>query len=93
MKENKEKVTFGQKIAKTFDISKDIFSDIPRFTINDNNELRVENYKGIISYEFNEIKLGSKKYTIVINGESLKINSITDEDILIIGEISSMSFE
>lgn len=92
MKENKEKTTFKQKLAKTLEISKDVLSDIPRFTLNDNNELRVENYKGIIFYDFNEIKLGAKQYTIVISGENLKISSITDEDIFIIGEITSLSF-
>lgn len=92
MKENKEKITFKQKLAKTLEISKDIISDIPRFTINDNNEIRIENYKGILSYEAEEIKLGSKKYTISINGKNLKISSITDEDIMIIGEITSLSF-
>lgn len=92
MKENKEKTTFKQKLAKTLEISKDVLSDIPRFTLNDNNELRVENYKGIIFYDFSEIKLGAKQYTILISGKNLKISSITDEDIFIIGEITSLSF-
>lgn len=79
-------------LAKTLEISKDLLTDIPRFSLNDNNELQIENYKGIVSYDFDEIKLGAKNYTIKIEGENLKINSITDEDILITGTIKSLSF-
>ncbi len=92
MKKNKEKIKISQALAKTLEISKDMLIDIPRFILNDNNELQVENYKGIVSYNFDEIKLGAKNYTIKIEGENLKINSITDEDILITGNIKSLSF-
>lgn len=92
MKRNNERKTIKQKLSKTLEIPKDLLSDIPRFTLNDNNELRIENYKGIISYDFGEIKLGAKKYTIKVLGENLKINAITDEDILITGKIHMLSF-
>ena len=35
-------------LAKTLEISKDLLTDIPRFSLNDNNELQIENYKGIV---------------------------------------------
>ena len=92
MKKNKEKVKISQALAKTLELSKDMLTDIPRFILNDNNELQIENYKGIVAYNFDEIKLGAKNYTIKIEGENLKINSITDEDILITGTIKSLSF-
>ncbi|MBR2500230.1 MAG: sporulation protein YqfC [Clostridia bacterium] len=92
MKKKKEKIKVSQMLAKTLEISKDLLTDIPRFSLNDNNELQIENYKGIVSYDFDEIKLGAKNYTIKIEGENLKINSITDEDILITGTIKSLSF-
>ncbi len=92
MRKNKEKPAIKQRLAKALEISKDMLIDIPRFILNDNNELQIENYKGIVSYDFDEIRLGAKNYTIKIEGENLKINSITDEDILITGKIKSLSF-
>ena len=92
LKKREEKTTIKQKLAKSLEISKDVLTDIPHFTINDNNEILIENYKGIISYETHEIRLGAKKYIIKVAGENLKINSITDEDILITGQIISLSF-
>ena len=93
MKKNKNKPAIKQKIAKTLEISEDLLCDIPRFILNDNREIQVENYKGILSYEENEIKLGSKNYKVKITGTSLKITVITDEYIIITGSISSLSFE
>lgn len=81
-----------QKIANSLDIPEDILCDVPRFTLSDNRELQIENYKGILSYADEEVRLGAKSYTIRVEGKSLKITIITDEYIVITGEILSLSF-
>ena len=92
MKKNKNKPNIKQKIARSLEISEDILCDVPHFVINDNREIQIENYKGILSYEEEEITLGSKDYKIIITGTSLKITVITDEYIVITGHISSLVF-
>ena len=86
------KKNIKQKIAHTLDIPTDILCDVPHFVISDNREIRIENYKGILSYKENEINLGAKVYRIKIIGEKLKITVITDEYIVITGFISALSF-
>lgn len=93
MKRNRNKPTIKQKIAKTLEIPEDMLCDVPHFTLCDNREIQIENYKGILSYLENEITLGSKSYRIKITGTALKITVITDEYIIITGVISALSFE
>lgn len=96
MKKEKKKTesstTLPERLAKTLALSPDMLGDIPRFTMNGNRDLQIENYKGVLSYDMGEIKLGSKNYTIRITGRELQIVIITDDDITITGEISSISF-
>ena len=86
------KKNIKQKIANSLDIPGDVLCDVPHFSLVNNRELRVENYKGILLYTENEINLGAKEYKINITGENLKITVITDEFIIIIGSISALNF-
>ena len=92
MRRNKTRHGMKQKIASSLAIPEDILCDVPHFTLNDNRELQIENYKGILSYDESEITLKAKGYKIVIAGEKLKITVITDEYIVINGTISALSF-
>ena len=86
------KKNIKQKIAHSLDIPNDMLCDVPHFTLTDNREIRIENYKGILSYTENEINLGAKNYKIKIAGDDLKITVITDEFIIIVGSVSAVSF-
>ena len=86
------KKNIKQKIAHSLDLPDDVLCDVPHFTLTDNREIRIENYKGILFYTENEINLGAKNYKIKIAGDNLKITVITDEFIVIVGTFSALSF-
>lgn len=81
-----------KKWLDQFDIPEDVVLDIPRITLFDNTEMRVENYKAILEYEETGIKLACKEKLIQINGEKLNITVITDDEISISGIITGFSF-
>lgn len=89
-KENKKKG--AKKWINQFDIPEDVVFDIPRITLYDNTEMRIENYKAILEYEETGIKLACKEKLIHISGEKLNITVITDDEISIGGIITSFSF-
>ncbi|MBP3337756.1 MAG: YabP/YqfC family sporulation protein [Clostridia bacterium] len=91
-KKDKEKRKVSEKICDCLEISSDILSDIPRFTINDNREVQIENYKSVIEYTQENVRLGAKKYEINISGEELTIVCITDEQIYIKGKIAKIDY-
>lgn len=75
-----------------FDVPEDVLFDIPRITLYDNTELRIENYKAILEYEENGIKLACKEKCILITGSKLDITIITDDEISVKGNIKCIEF-
>lgn len=92
-KTKSEKQKIAQKLSSAMRIPYDIAADGVHITLNDNKEISIENYKGIIAYDPDKIDLAAKHHIIVIRGKNLKIEFITDEDVSINGEILSVSFQ
>ncbi|MCR1952508.1 MULTISPECIES: sporulation protein YqfC [unclassified Clostridium] len=80
-------------IAETFDLPKDIVLNVPKITIIGNDEITIENHKGIILFERNIIKVNTKVKTINIEGENFEILYIGDSTITISGKFKSISYE
>ncbi len=57
-----------------------------------NEELYIENYKGILEYNENCIRIQGKNTYILIEGRHLKIDHYTEEDMLIKGRIMSIQY-
>ena len=89
MKRRKKKSeSISKKIVGRFDIPE----DIPRITVCDNTEIRIENYKTVLEYEETAIKLACKDKFININGKNLNITIITDDEISVKGIITAIEF-
>ena len=80
-------------IAETFDLPKDIVLNVPKITIIGNDEITIENHKGIILSERNVIKVNTKVKAINIEGENFEILYIGDSTITISGKFKSISYE
>ncbi len=79
-----------EKIGAVLDMPLDMIKDCSRMTVIGNENILLENYKGIIEYEENIIRLSNN---INIFGDKLNIEEITDDDILITGYITNIEFE
>lgn len=91
MGENNKK-DFKEKFAEMFVIPKEVLLDFPKITLIGNNQLTIENYKGIIEYDSEKIRINSVKGLIKIFGKDLEINTVTTEEIYITGNITNIEF-
>lgn len=80
------------KIAEKLNIPEDIADGLPIVTVTGKNEIYVENYKGIIEYGQNCIRIQTKVCRISFIGKKLEIVYYTNVDMKIIGEIESISY-
>lgn len=92
MLKRKNKEPKRRKFLSQFEIPEDIIFDVPRITVFDNSEIRIENYKNILEYEENKISLACKDKFINILGTKLNITIITDDEISIKGEINTIEY-
>jgi len=88
----KNKKDIKEKLAEAFVLPKEIVLDLPKLTLTGNNQICIENYKGIIEYDSERIRINSAKGLIKILGKNLEINTITNEELFITGQISNIEF-
>jgi len=81
-----------EKIASAMNAPKDLFLGETKTTIFSNNELLIENYKGILEYSDDIIKIKLKEKEVILTGDSLEINEMTDDMITITGTIKNLEY-
>ncbi len=81
------------KISEYSQFPLEVISNTPKFEITGRNKILIENHKGIksLSNEMIEIKLSIGIF--VVEGESILINEINKDHILISGNFSFFKFE
>lgn len=80
-------------IAEKLDMPKDIIMGLPKITITGDEEITIENHKGIILFERSLIKINTKIKAINIQGENFEILYIGDSTITISGKFNSVIYE
>ena len=79
-----------EKFLDMMELPKELLKDVSRITLLGNEDILIENYKGIIEYEENIIRLNNG---INIFSTNLNVEEITDVDIFITGKINNVEFE
>ncbi len=91
-KKRKAKVTVKEKVSKVFELPAEIILDMPQLVMMGNKSLIVENYKGVIEYGVERIRLNTGCGIVSLNGLNMSILEITSEDVMITGEIKQLEF-
>lgn len=81
------------RFKEILEIPKEVYSNIPNFIITGFEEMIVENYKGILEYEENLVRVSTCIGIININGVNLKLEKMTEDNIKITGKIESLDIE
>lgn len=81
------------RVSKFLEIPRELISDVPKITITGFDEIFIENFKGILEYEDFFARISTGIGIININGFNLKLNQMTDTDILVSGKIENIDFE
>ena len=87
------KVKRQSRLEKFLDLPEEVSTNEPKITIVSFNKLIIENYKGILEYDENLIKVSTYIGIINIVGKALILNEMTVDDVMVIGNIDSIDFE
>ena len=89
----KEYEKFLEQASESLSIPKDVIAGQPMIYLTGNHRIRVCNYRSVAEYNTECIRLSLGKKQITIFGSKLLIESLRKEEILIVGNISNVSFE
>lgn len=80
-------------LADKLDLSRDIILDIPRIVVTGDSEIIIENHKGIILFEENEVKINSELGQISILGKEFEILFMGGSTLTMSGKFKSIIYE
>lgn len=86
------KTQLKQKISNAACMPKDVVLGIPIVTMYGNTELIIENYRGILEYSKEYIRIQTKIGSIHIHGKDLEIPMYSNCDTKITGWIDQVTF-
>lgn len=82
-----------EKMASALSLPKEIVLDLPTVTIIGFQDIRVENYKNILEFTDDTIRLSTKKGNLTITGQNLTLKEVTTELIIITGRIIACTMD
>lgn len=81
------------KIAGAANVPKDVLLGVPILTLTGQIELCVENYRGIIEYTEELIRVQTKAGQLRIDGKRLQIDYYTNDEMKITGRIHAIAYQ
>ncbi len=82
-----------EALSDSLHIPPDILAGAPIITATGRNELCLENYKGIIEFNDNVLKIQTKACRILIEGKHLNILYFTEDEMRITGHIQAIYYQ
>lgn len=94
-----KKIDFKSKMSQakerfidTLDLPQELSGEFARITMIENSQILIEGKNNIVDYYDNYIKIQTKNVYVILDGKYLKINEISDAEVLISGDISNVGF-
>ena len=87
-----DKAGILERTAQLFDIPGQTVG-LPRVELTGRHELRMENHRGILAYDAQEIVVGAGKMMVRVRGRELTLGAMSARELLITGTIVSVELE
>lgn len=90
-----KKITSDAKdrFADFFELPEEVIKKTTKVTIISNDNVLIEGYDKIVDYLENYIKIKCNSLNVIIDGINLNIKEVTDEDLVITGQIYSINYK
>ncbi|NLC18072.1 MAG: sporulation protein YqfC [Clostridiales bacterium] len=88
-----DRQSFLEEFSKKIHIPTDILAGAPIITATGRNEISLENYKGLIEFIDELIKVQTKQCRICIEGKHLNILYFTEDEMRITGYIQAIYYQ
>lgn len=80
------------RMADAVNLPKDVVLGVPILTLTGHYEVNIENYRGILEYTEQLIRINVRSGQIRITGKSLEINYYTTTDMKITGKVEKIEY-
>ena len=81
-----------REVTAALALPKEIVLNLPLITLYGNEELNLENYKGVVEYTGERIRISTSKGILKIEGRNLLLKQVTSENISVTGGIMRIEY-
>ncbi|WP_271629672.1 YabP/YqfC family sporulation protein [Caldicellulosiruptor sp. DIB 104C] len=81
-----------KEVTQASQVPREIITNEPRITLIGEDEVVVENHKGLILYEEGLVKINTVRHPLYIKGSGLLIKKMDEEVMVISGRIRSIEY-
>lgn len=89
----KNKKSRFRRILTALDLPEEVDLSMPKLTMLGNNELLIENHRGILQYSEAQIRLMTTEGVIRVTGETLCIREFSAESMSVLGHVFGWQYE
>ncbi|MBE7052874.1 MAG: sporulation protein [Ruminococcaceae bacterium] len=86
-------MNFKKAVKSITGLPSEIILNTPKMTVEADEKIRIENFKGLVEYTDKFICINTNTFTIKIEGELLNIGYMTKEEICILGSIKNINYD
>ena len=83
-------VKIKKGVSSVLELPKEIVLNLPLITLVGNEDLCIENYKGLIEYTDEKVRISTNAGVVRIEGKGLWLKKIITENILLGGKITKI---
>jgi sporulation protein YqfC len=87
-----KKEQFKSVLASVFSLPKEVVLDLPLISMVGSEELKIENYKGLVEFGPDSLKIKTTRGILEITGRGLTLREITSEYVQVQGAIEKIAF-
>lgn len=81
-----------EQIIRGLDLPEEIMLNVPTANIYGNKKMEIYNFKGLIEYTLERVRINTSIGVLIIEGTNLEIKIMTAEELHIMGIIGQISY-
>ena len=81
-----------KNVAEALELPKEIMLDLPLISLIGREEMTIENYKGILEYGEETVRIGTAAGVLWLTGKGLCLKQLSAECMVVTGRIESLHF-
>ncbi|MBI2874737.1 MAG: sporulation protein YqfC [Firmicutes bacterium] len=80
-------------VVDGLELPREVVMDLPRISIIGDGQVKLENYRGLLEFSPDLVRIKLARGELAIKGDGLAIKSLFPEELTIEGKIAGLSFE
>lgn len=90
--QKKETTSRKEQLIRSLDLPEEIMLNLPTVSLYGNKRIEIHNFKGLIEYTAEKIRINTSIAVLVVEGENLQIKVMTTEELHLVGNIIQVSY-